>query len=282
MQSANNIRFWRPGGLDGVELFQASRTRYCFPKHLHDTFSIRLLEAGVVESLYNGRRNVLTAGDIDVLEPGIVHSASTADKQSWSCLCLYISRAFLEYSALDPGATGLPPLQPLLRRNERRLFLRLRRAFHGLKEDSDELEGETLLTGALAALVERFAAKPHKIIRNGHEPRHVSTIRSFLDEHYDRRVSLADLARMIDLNPVYLARSFRQHVGIPPHAYRIQMRVNRACQMLRLGAPVSEVAYVVGFADQSHLTRVFKQVMGVTPGQYATGFKAQTGSMTVS
>lgn len=271
MQNANNIRIWRPGGMDGVELFHSSRTRYCFPKHFHDTYSIRLIEAGVVESLYHGRRNVLTAGDIDVLEPGVVHTASAGDKEGWSCRCLYISGEFLKYSALEFGATHLPPLEPLLEGNERLLFLRLQWAHHRLEADGDELESETLLTGGLAALVERFAGGPYKIIHEGHEPQHVSTIRSFLDEYYDRRILLADLARMVELNPVYLVRSFRQHVGLPPHAYQRQIRLNRACRMLQFGAPASEVAYAVGFADQSHLTRVLKKVMGVTPAQYARG-----------
>jgi AraC-like DNA-binding protein len=271
MQIANNIRFWRPGGLHGVELFRASRTRSSFPKHFHDTYSIRLFEAGVVESLYRGRSNVLTAGDIDVLEPGAVHTASAADKQGWSCRCLYVSREFLEYSALEFGATRLPPLEPLLERKELPLFLRLQRAHRHLEPDSDELEGETLLVGGLAALVERFARRPHKIIQAGREPRYVATLRSFLDEHYDRRVALSDLARMVELNPVYLVRSFRQHIGLPPHAYRRQIRLNQACRMLQSGVSASEVAHAVGFADQSHLTRAFKQVMRITPGRYAGG-----------
>jgi hypothetical protein len=203
MQNANNVRIWRLDRLDGVELFRASRTRYCFPKHFHDTYSIRLIEAGAVESLYRGRRNILKAGDIDVLEPGVVHTASTAGREDWSSRCLYISREFLEYSALEFGATHLPPLEPLLGRNDRPLFLRLQWAHHHLEANSDELEGETVLTGGLATLVERFARGRYKIIQEGHEPRHVSTIRSFLVEHFDRRVSLADLARMVELNPVY-------------------------------------------------------------------------------
>jgi AraC-like DNA-binding protein len=271
MQNANQIRIWRPGWLDGVELFRASRTRCCFPKHFHDTYSIRLLEAGAVESLYHGRRNLLTAGDVDVLEPGVVHTASAGDKEGWSCRCLYISRQFLEYSALEFGEKRLPLLEPLLGRKERPLFLRLRWAHVRLEAGRDELEGETLLTGALATLVERFAGEPHKVVRQGHEPRHVATIRNFLDEHYERRVSLTDLARMVELSPVYVVRSFRRHIGLPPHAYRRQVRLNQACRMLRLGVPASEVAHAVGFADQSHLTRVFKHVMRIAPAQYARG-----------
>jgi hypothetical protein len=104
-----------------------------------------------VESLYHGRRNILRGGDIDVLGPGVVHTASATDKKVWSCRCLYVSREFLEYSALELGATHLPPLEPHLR-NERSLFLRLQG-----EAETDGLEGETLLTGVLAALVERSA-----------------------------------------------------------------------------------------------------------------------------
>jgi AraC-like DNA-binding protein len=271
MQNANNIRIWRPGGLDGVELFRASRTRFCFPKHFHDTYSIRLPEIGAIESVHHGRRHVLTGGNIDVLEPGIVHTASADSKQGWSYRGLYIAKEFLEYSALEFGATRLPPLKPHVERSERSLFFRLRWAHHHLESHGDELEGETLLTGGLSALVERFAGGPHKIIAEGHEPQHVATVRSFLDEHYNRRISQADLARMVELNPVYLVRCFRRHIGLPPHAYQRQVRLNRASRMLQLGVPVSEVAHAVGFADQSHLTRTFGQVMGVTPAQYARG-----------
>ena len=92
----------------------------------------------------------------------------------------------------------------------------------------------------------------------------------YLDEHYDRRVSLADLARMVELNPVYLVRSFGSTSNCRAGISKAEP-LEPACRVLRLGAPASEVTYAVGFADQSHLTRVFKQVLGVTPAQYAIG-----------
>jgi AraC-like DNA-binding protein len=64
------------------------------------------------------------------------------------------------------------------------------------------------------------------------------------------------------------SRMFARHMGLPPHAYRKQKRIRKAKQMLIDRVPISRVAVETGFADQSHLTRHFKQVVGVTPGQY--------------
>jgi AraC-like DNA-binding protein len=62
---------------------------------------------------------------------------------------------------------------------------------------------------------------------------------------------------------------FTKQVGLPPHVYLNQVRVNRAKQLLADGQPIALVAYETGFADQSHLTRHFKRLFGLTLGQYS-------------
>ena len=63
-------------------------------------------------------------------------------------------------------------------------------------------------------------------------------------------------------------RVFHDEVGLPPHAYLTQVRVNRARRLLSQGWPITEVAFEVGFVDQSHLNKRFKRITGMTPGQY--------------
>ncbi len=65
-------------------------------------------------------------------------------------------------------------------------------------------------------------------------------------------------------------RVFRQETGLPPHTYLIQLRINQAKAHLQAGETIAEVAAATGFSDQSHLTRRFKRIVGVTPGQYVT------------
>ena len=66
-----------------------------------------------------------------------------------------------------------------------------------------------------------------------------------------------------------------RRVGLPPHAYQIQLRVARARELVAAGVPLAEVATMTGFADQSHLTRLFKRVVGIPPGQYAALLASQ-------
>jgi AraC-like DNA-binding protein len=79
--------------------------------------------------------------------------------------------------------------------------------------------------------------------------------------------SLAELALLCGLSVSHFARAFKQGTGAPPHRWLIKKRVERAQKLLASSdAPISEIAQTCGFADQSHLTRVFTRAMGVSPG----------------
>jgi AraC-like DNA-binding protein len=97
----------------------------------------------------------------------------------------------------------------------------------------------------------------------------VGRAQDFLHARYTGRVTLSALAESCRLSPFQMIRAFRRVLGVPPLAYLLQFRVNRAQALLREGSGLAEVAYTCGFADQSHLTRAFKRVVGVPPGQYA-------------
>ena len=96
----------------------------------------------------------------------------------------------------------------------------------------------------------------------------VIRVRGYLEEHYASKITLTALAGLAGLNVFHLIRVFRASTGLPPYAYLKQIRVNRAAALLRKGHSVSRVAFLTGFADQSHLTRFFKRLVGVPPGVY--------------
>ena len=106
--------------------------------------------------------------------------------------------------------------------------------------------------------------------RAGLHPRAVAEAVRFLQENYSRDVSLNDIADAVHLSPFHVARLFKQALGVSPHQYLIQIRVNSARSLLEAGSgerSLAEIAGAVGFADQSHLTRHFKRLLGVTPKQ---------------
>lgn len=81
-------------------------------------------------------------------------------------------------------------------------------------------------------------------------------------------VSLGELAEVAGVHPGTLLRRFRLEVGLAPYEYLVARRIDLARQLLLAGRPIAEVAMRAGFADQSHLHRHFKRIVGVTPGRF--------------
>jgi AraC-like DNA-binding protein len=99
-------------------------------------------------------------------------------------------------------------------------------------------------------------------------PAVVGEVCDLLHERLADPPTLAELAELTGLSQFALLRAFRGATGLPPHAYLNQLRVRRARLLLDDGRPAAEVAVQTGFADQAHLTRHFKRVVGVPPAAY--------------
>ncbi len=95
------------------------------------------------------------------------------------------------------------------------------------------------------------------------------TVRDYVDQHLQESIALEDLARTVGLSRYHFARRFRQSTGTTPHEFVLRQRVERAKTLLhRTNTPLLDIACSCGFADQSHMTREFRQRVGVTPGRY--------------
>jgi AraC-like DNA-binding protein len=102
-------------------------------------------------------------------------------------------------------------------------------------------------------------------------PTHLGLVRAleYLCARVAAPVSLAELARVACLSKYHFLRAFTRAYGCPPRTFQMRLRLALARELVEAGEPLSSVAYDAGFADQSHLTRRFKQAFGVTPGAYA-------------
>ena len=98
--------------------------------------------------------------------------------------------------------------------------------------------------------------------------RNLETLLQRLAQDDAGSLSLGELADSVGLGRYQLIRAFRAATGFTPHAWQLNQRINRARQWLRKGQDMADIAYRLGFADQSHFQRVFKAHTGVTPGLY--------------
>jgi AraC family transcriptional regulator len=109
-------------------------------------------------------------------------------------------------------------------------------------------------------------AQPKEEVRGGLCPWQIRKVTSHIEAHLDRTIRNEDLAALVRLNPSHFGRAFRNSFGEPPHEYVIRRRVERAQGlMLSTDASLSDIALDCGLADQSHLTRLFRRIVGESP-----------------
>ena len=120
---------------------------------------------------------------------------------------------------------------------------------------------------AVTCIIQRHMVGSTRAI-TGREHAAVRRVQEYLRANLTQNDGLTALARTVNLNPNYLVAVFTQTVGIPPHQFLDQLRIARAQEMISAGRPLSEVAATVGYCDQSHMTRNFKRLVGMTPGAF--------------
>jgi AraC family transcriptional regulator len=110
--------------------------------------------------------------------------------------------------------------------------------------------------------------------RERHEPAWLRRCMEQLVDDCEQPLRLADLAVAAGVHPVSLSRAFRRHYGLSPGQLQRRALLNRAAQQLRAGQPIADVAAALGFADQSHFTRLFRAEYRCTPAAWVAGFKS--------
>jgi AraC-like DNA-binding protein len=241
-----------------------------FPPHFHDTFAIGVIESGATRLRTPRGEWIGRAGTILAFSPGEIHSAEPVGDAGWTYRMIYPSAEIIAEMGIDVAAlSGNEPLfgAPVL--EDRGVAAGFLAAHEPLVETSERGPSEDRMIAAMRALAERYAPGTRSpAVRRAYDARVVERARDFIDTSFAQPVRLQTLADHCGLSLFHLIRVFRRDVGVTPYSYLIQRRVLGAQRMLCGGSTVVDAAYNCGFADQSHLTRAFRKVVGVPPGQY--------------
>ncbi|MDK1376936.1 MULTISPECIES: AraC family transcriptional regulator [unclassified Sinorhizobium] len=252
----------RIAGVDAVE----ATTLHSFPRHTHDQFGIGLIHQGAQKSL-SGRGLVeAERGDVITVNPGEVHDGTPIGDAGRSWRMLYLDPAIVETAVIDISEGGRRMCEfadPVIRNAA--LAARFRELF--AIATTSEGGDATVRWDELVLML--FAEAMQVIPRDAPKvPKSIAAARGLIDDDPLAAITLADLARESSLSRFQLVRGFAKATGLTPHAYLVQRRIDIVRRLIAEGTPLAEAAIAGGFADQSHMTRVFVRTYGVSPGAY--------------
>ena len=116
---------------------------------------------------------------------------------------------------------------------------------------------------------EQTTARASPPLRGGLSLRKQKRVTDFVEAHLAEEISLATLAKLVDLSLYHFARAFRQSVGVPPHRYHMSRRMIRAMGLLQQTAlSVTQIGVQIGFRETSSFTRAYRRFTGVTPSEF--------------
>ncbi len=271
--SEERAKFWRDPVLNNLEMLRATYVTHTFSRHTHEGYAIGVIEAGVEEFTYQGAAHRAPAGSVVIIHPGEVHTGNAGTPAGWTYRMLYPEVTLVQKATSE--LVGQRQMQlpyfpnPVIQ--DQQLAAQLHHLHIAMENSTIPLERESPFLWTLAQMVMRYADDRPYLAPVGQEHSVVQRIQDYLRANYADTISLEQLADIANLKPLRLLRVFRKEVGLPPHAYLVQVRVTRAKVLLSMAVPIAQVAADTGFTDQSHLTRHFKRLVGVTPRQYALG-----------
>jgi AraC-like DNA-binding protein len=261
LEAEECARVWSHAALKDVELFQGSYRKYEFAPHFHSVPAIGVVDRGAMRCDYRSATHDIPTGGIILLNPGDVHAPGPLTEQGWSFRVFFLDNALFQAQSMDVTGQVLRFEKPYV--EHPRLAETLVRLHFNMEDERGTLEGESGLLKVFELLAEMQGNAPPQPPRFPAEKGVIRRVREYVDAHYQRNISLADLSAAVETSPFHLLRTFRQE-----HAYLIQVRIETAKRLLRSRMAIAEVADFAGFADQSHLTRHFKRLTGVTPSRY--------------
>ncbi|MDP2367279.1 helix-turn-helix domain-containing protein [Rhodoferax sp.] len=244
-----------------------------YGRHWHAVYGLGLLEDGAQSSASARGKVQAFAGDLIASNPGEVHDGQPLGGPTRRWRMVYLEPAVMASMADDAPSTpsgtvelARPVIQDARLSQALQGLLRRLGAWDARRQSAsaDALACEESLVQTCALLLQGHASAASRVAFSAE----VNQVRERLADDLLEPPNLTEMAAMTGLSKYQVLRRFEQAYGVTPHAWLLQQRAERARRLILSGADLAQAAASSGFADQSHMTRIFARHFGFTPGAW--------------
>ena len=253
--------------LNNLALFKASYTTYRYKPHFHETYTVIVIIEGTGDYSYEKKKFITSRGSFLILNPFEVHTGRSVGQVPLIYRSMYIPKEIFYNVDQRFRNEGLPVFDNNIIHNEKVASMILD-IHHRLYHSPTRLESEYMLDDLINKLIDVGSVRVSFRPDDHFQPLAVRRLKEYIHEYYDQNISLNDLSRAAELSPDHVVKLFKKRFGLPPHQYLLNLRIEKAKNLLADKIPVMDVAFQTGFFDQSHFIRNFKKIMGVTPKKF--------------
>lgn len=249
-----------------VGLIEGHYQSFAFSRHYHLDYHFGLILEGQQQFSYLGQRHCVGPGDLVVMPPDELHDGHSFSESGYQSQVFEIDPAWFAKQLDDVrGDSCLSFLHPVIQ--DPHVFRALTLTHQALRQDNlAQLAQDCLPYEGFLPLLERYAKRrPEAVMPLGKLT--IERLREFLLANLSEPVQLAQLASLCDLSPTQFQRHFKATTGITPYAWLTRLRLEQAMKLVKTKLPGTEVAHRVGFYDQAHFSKAFKQAFGISPSE---------------
>ena len=268
--AAERVTIVRRPTCPSVELIEAQHSPRTWG-HLNNVFAFGSMWDWHGRLDYRRRSLTLSSGDTCLFDPGELFRAAPNDSRPGTFRIIEILPETFETLCRAEGSRSPIHFAKMVAKATPELAAALHGLQTALLRDAEALEQQSHLAALAHAAVTTVLEPGPRGLGRSVPLGPCERLREILHDGETANISLCDFAQHAGVSQFQLLRAFKRRYGSPPHAYGLHVRVERARQMLRRGFSVAAAAAANDFTDQSHLTRHFRRIWGVTPGQYAAG-----------
>ncbi len=267
----DSVHYHRVSGTSDLILSEGFYAQYEFKPHYHLDYHIGLVFDGVQRQQFQGQSVLLGPGRISVMPPGEVHDGCGHEQCAYRMRTFRIAPQLLADSVEALSGKAVERAFAGAMVEDSRIARQLVQLFEGVQH-SDGLDAlpveEAWLTLFEPLLTQLKVITPQQV-SGGLSMAHLKRVREFCHDNLASKISLEQLAGLCELSRYQFLRRFERSMGLTPHNWLTQLRLEKACLLMRQpGYPLTQVALDVGFYDQSHFIRAFRKAYTVLPSQY--------------